>query len=181
MKIKNGRLFLITPDCILYIIWGVYLDTGVLLHKSIDELLVHSCWLASDDVRYIATGLGFGAEKGNWLIKAVMDAYEEYVYPSGTNVIRDTVVLEKEFTDWKKSDRSQVIQDVLLIGLKDYGKYATHLYTYTWADDETKEKRENEILLNKKNTIKVKFMWKLKCMFRNPKLISFLIKRRAQG
>lgn len=88
----------------LYVVYhwgGVYLDTDVLLHRTIDELLVHPCWLASDDVRYIATGLGFGAEKGKWLIKAMMDAYEQYQYPSGTNVIRDTVVVEKELMHWK--------------------------------------------------------------------------------
>ena len=45
----------------LYIVYnqgGVYLDTDVLLHNGIDELLKNSCWMASDDVRYISTGLG---------------------------------------------------------------------------------------------------------------------------
>lgn len=166
----------------LYVVFnqgGIYLDTDVLLHSAIDELLVHSCWFASDDVRYIATGLGFGAEKGHWLIKAIMDAYEEYVYPSGTNVIRDTVVVEKELMHWKKSDRSQIVQDVLLIGLKDYRKYATHLYTYTWADEDTKAKREMEILSNKKSTVISKIIWKLKTMLRSPRYISFFDKRKG--
>lgn len=166
----------------LYVVYhwgGIYLDTDVLLHRTIDELLVHPCWLASDDVRYIATGLGFGAEKGNWLIKAMMDAYEQYQYPSGTNVIRDTLVVEKELMHWKKSDRSQIIQDVLLIGLIDYGRYATHLYTYTWADEDTKAKRELEILSDKKNTVSSRTLWKIKTMMRSPRLISFFDQRKG--
>lgn len=147
---------------------GIYLDTDVLLHNSIDELLEHECWLASDDVRYIATGLGFGAEKYNWLINKVMNAYEDYTYPSGTNVIRDTVIFEKELIGWEKSNKTQIIKDVLLIGLKDYGKYATHLYTYTWADEATKAKRESDILTNKKETFKSKVIWKIKLFFQKP-------------
>ena len=166
----------------LYIIYnegGVYLDTDVLLHNSIDELLEYKCWLASDDVRYIATGLGFGAEKGNDLIRNIMEAYEEYEYPSGTNVIRDTKIIERELPIWCKSDRSQVLDDYLLIGIKDYGKYTTHLYTYTWADEETQAKRDEEIKSGRKDTVTVKVIWKIKCFFRNPKFIAFFDSKRG--
>ena len=47
----------------VYTCGGIYLDTDVLLHNRIDELLNYNCWLASDDVRFIVTGLGFGAKK----------------------------------------------------------------------------------------------------------------------
>ena len=56
---------------------GVYLDTDVLLHSNIDELLKYDCWLSSDDVRYMATGLGFGAVKGHPLIKAMMESCKQ--------------------------------------------------------------------------------------------------------
>lgn len=160
----------------LYIVYnqgGVYLDTDVLLHNGIDELLKNSCWMASDDVRYISTGLGFGAEKGNWLIKAIMEAYEGYEYPSGTNVTRDTVVIEKQLSEWEKTDRTQLVNGIMLIGLKDYGKYATHLYTYTWADDEVRKKREADIMADKKNSSRTKVIWKIKTILRNPRFISF--------
>lgn len=160
----------------LYIVYnqgGVYLDTDVLLHNGIDELLKNSCWMASDDVRYISTGLGFGAEKGNWLIKAIMEAYEGYEYPSGTNVTRDTVVIEKQLSEWKKTDRTQLVNGIMLIGLKDYGKYATHLYTYTWADDEVRKKREADIMADKKKSSRTKVIWKIKTILRNPRFISF--------
>lgn len=124
-------------------------------------------------MRYIATGLGFGAEKGNWLIKEIMEAYEGYEYPSGTNVIRDTVVIEKQLPEWKKSDRNQLVNGIMLIGLKDYGKYATHLYTYTWADEEVQIKRQADILSDRKNSIRTKIVWKIKTILRNPRFISF--------
>ena len=165
---------------IVYENGGIYLDTDVLLHNTLDELIQYNCWLASDDVRYIATGLGFGAEKGNALIGAIMEAYNEYVYPSGTNVIRDSAIIENELPKWNKSDKSQVINEkTLLIGLKDYSKYATHLYTYTWADEETVKKRNKEILNGKKDTIGVKLIWKIKCLVRSPKLISFFDTKRG--
>lgn len=57
-----------------------------MLHNRIDELLNYNCWLASDDVRFIVTGLGFGAKKNNKLIKEIMDPYNYYGYPGETNV-----------------------------------------------------------------------------------------------
>lgn len=179
----NDRKWAFVSDYVrLYAVYtcgGVYLDTDVLLHSSIDSLLQYHCWLASDDVRYIATGLGFGAEKGNKIIKEMMDAYNNYTYPSGTNVTRDTVILERLFPDWKKSDRTQQLGDVLVIGIRDYGKYAKHLYTYTWADDQTRAKREQDIKANTNQRMWVRFVWKIKCLVRNPRLIAYFDSKRG--
>lgn len=158
---------------------GIYLDTDVLLHSSLDELLEYKCWLASDDVRYIATGLGFGAEKHNKLIKVIADAYEGYEYPSGTNVLRDTKIFEENVQGWKKSDRNQIIDGILLIGLRDCSKYAVHLYTYTWAEEDIKKKRIKEILSNKKDSFSQRVIWKIKTVFRSPKLIAYFDKRKG--
>ncbi len=159
---------------------GVYLDTDVMLHNSIDELLRYDCWMASDDVRYIATGLGFGAVAGNALIGTLCEAYSQYEYPSGTNVTRDTKIIESVIPKWNKSDCSQVLDyNTLFIGLKDYGKYAKHLYTYTWADDHTQQKRLEEISSNHKNKLNVKILWKVKCLLRQPKLIAYFDERRG--
>lgn len=124
---------------VIYENGGIYLDTDVLLHNSLDELLQYNCWLASDDVRYIATGLGFGAKKHNEIIHNLESAYQNYKYPAGTNVVRDTNILEALLPQWKKSNKSSDVGCVHIIGRSDYGKYATHLYTYTWADEERKK------------------------------------------
>lgn len=163
---------------------GIYLDTDVLLHHRMDGLLKYSCWLASDDVRYINTGLGFGAEKGNTLIQSMMNAYKNYEYPSGTNAIRDTKIIESELPQWIKSDKSLIVScggegDIFIIGLKDYGKYATHLYTYTWAGKETQRKREYEIINKKKNRFGGRLKWKIKCVMRSSKLIAYFDNKRG--
>lgn len=51
---------------------GIYLDTDVLLKNNLDDLLSYDCWLVSDDVRYINTGLGFGAVKNHYIIEKLM-------------------------------------------------------------------------------------------------------------
>lgn len=79
----------------------------------------------------------------------------------------------------EKTDRSQVIDKTLLIGLKDYGRYATHLYTYTWADEDTQKQREIEIINGKKDSFAVQVIWKIKCAVRNPSLIEYFDKRRG--
>ncbi len=165
---------------IVYQEGGIYLDTDVLLHNSLDDLLKYDCWLASDDVRYLATGLGFGAIKHHSLIGAAMNAYKNYLYPSGTNVIRDTKIFEKELPKWKKSNRSQVLaNNVLLIGMSDYCKWAKHLYTYTWADEDTVKQREKELKEKTALTKRELIRWKTKCFFRNPKLIAYFDARKG--
>ena len=66
-----------------------------------------------------------------------------------------------------------------LVIVKDYGKYATHLYTYTWADEETQRKREAEIINKKKNRIGIRLVWKIKCAVRSPKIIAYFDNKRG--
>lgn len=159
---------------IIYERGGIYLDTDVLLHKSLDDLLMYNCWLASDDVRYLATGLGFGAVSQHPVIGAAMAAYKNYPYPSGTNVVRDTKVFERVLPNWKKSNISQVLDgQILLIGLNDYSKWAKHLYTYTWADENTVRQREKKLIEAPTLTRLELIRWKFKCLVRNPALVRY--------
>ena len=52
---------------------GIYLDTDVELKQGLDNCLNYDAWFAQDDIRYINTGLGFGACKGNLLLKKMLD------------------------------------------------------------------------------------------------------------
>lgn len=153
---------------------GVYLDTDVLLHAPLDELLRYDCWLASDDVRYINTGLGFGAVPKHRVIGAVRDAYNGYSYPSGTNVSRELKVFERELSGWVKSDRTQLTQNgVLIVGMRDYGKWARHLYTYTWAEPDVAGERDKSIREKPTLTRRELIRWRIKCLARSPKLIAY--------
>lgn len=66
---------------IIYNYGGVYLDTDVELVKSLDPVLENGPFIgfesgSSQTGLYLALGLGFGAEKGNELIKKHMEIYD---------------------------------------------------------------------------------------------------------
>jgi hypothetical protein len=62
---------------IVYDEGGIYLDTDVELIKSIDHLLDCTAFFGFEtDGGCVATGLGFGSEKGAPVLRALMDDYE---------------------------------------------------------------------------------------------------------
>lgn len=62
---------------IIYENGGFYLDTDVELLKSLDELVDLNGYLGFETAEYVNGGLGFGAEKGNGLIKELRDMYDD--------------------------------------------------------------------------------------------------------
>lgn len=121
---------------IIYENGGVYLDTDVELVNSLDELLEYSAWFGYGTDTKINTGSGFGAEKGNPFIKAVLDHYMNLDEHSKFIVCTDQEepVFKREFPDflgnkWLKKD--QIVGDNILI-LWDIWKYTNHHYTGTW-------------------------------------------------
>ena len=63
----------------LYIIYnqgGIYLDTDVELIRNLDDLLEFDSFFSLERDNYIATGLGFGAKKGNEYVKKMLDDYD---------------------------------------------------------------------------------------------------------
>lgn len=61
---------------IIYDEGGIYLDTDVELIKNLDSFLVDKCFLAEETSGYVNTGLGFGAEKGNPIIRKMLEEYD---------------------------------------------------------------------------------------------------------
>lgn len=59
---------------------GLYFDTDVEFIRPIDDLLYHEFFIGRDDVANIASGAGFGAAKGNDLMKAFRDDYDKYMF-----------------------------------------------------------------------------------------------------
>ncbi|MCM1136319.1 MAG: hypothetical protein NC400_12190 [Clostridium sp.] len=62
---------------VVYCYGGVYMDVDVELKKPLDDLLYNDFFMCRDDIANIATGCGFGAEKGNEIIKALRDDYDK--------------------------------------------------------------------------------------------------------
>lgn len=54
---------------------GIYLDTDVEIIKPIDDLLYNKFFVCRDDVANINTGSGFGAAKGDPLVRELRDDY----------------------------------------------------------------------------------------------------------
>ena len=72
----------------LYIIYqygGIYFDTDVEVIKPFEEILDSEAFFGLESNGYVATGLGFGANKGNWLVKELLDDYNDrhLIKPNG--------------------------------------------------------------------------------------------------
>lgn len=79
----------------LYNYGGIYLDTDFQIIKPIDELLEKNVFLGVENKEYVGTAI-MGAEKGNWLLKRMLDYYDKNpfeVTEGKYNMIPNTMVL----------------------------------------------------------------------------------------
>ena len=60
----------------LYEYGGIYLDTDVELVRPLDELLELPGFMGFQTNNEVATGLGFGARKGNSVVQALLRDYD---------------------------------------------------------------------------------------------------------
>lgn len=86
---KAKKWAFVTDYARLWIVFnygGIYLDTDVELVCSMDDLLDNHAFLGFEDENKIATGLGFGAEKGNTIIGTMLHDYENihFIKADGT-------------------------------------------------------------------------------------------------
>ena len=65
---------------------GIYLDTDVELIKPLDKLIAESGYMGFDDNGVISTGLGFACEKGNELVRTLIEDYNDisFILSDGT-------------------------------------------------------------------------------------------------
>ena len=71
---------------VIYENGGIYLDTDVRVLKDFSPLLNHPAFFGSEQLKnFVATGLGFGAEKGNLLVKALLKSYDT------VNLVKDNL------------------------------------------------------------------------------------------
>ena len=86
---KAGKWAFVSDYARLKIIYdngGIYLDTDVELIKPIDDLLLTKGFMGFDEKGIVATGLGFGAEKGNEIVSEFLKDYDNipFVLPDGS-------------------------------------------------------------------------------------------------
>lgn len=100
---------------VVYNYGGIYLDTDVEMLKSFSPLLQEKAFIGLEHGTMASTGLGFGAEKGNLLIKELMEYYDDksFVNQDGSlntlacpRIITD-ILIEKGL---KQNNTMQVIE-----------------------------------------------------------------------
>lgn len=77
---------------IVYENGGIYLDTDVELLKTLDDFLDCEAFFGMQKGGEVATGLGFGGEKGAKILKELMNNYERKSLHGGKKVITKTCV-----------------------------------------------------------------------------------------
>lgn len=58
---------------------GIYFDVDVEVVKSFDDLLDNPAFFGFETDKFANTGLGFGAEKGNPIVKTMIDEYDQLI------------------------------------------------------------------------------------------------------
>ena len=168
---------------IIYDNGGIYLDTDVEIIKPIDDLLENHAFMGFDEKGIIATGLGFGAEKGDKIIEEFLKDYEDipFILPDGSFDLtpcpdRNTATLKRLGMD--TNIKNQVFMDTLFLdreylcpmdyytGKKEITKntYSIHHYSASWTSKVTKRTTFIKRLIGLKlyNKLYGKFLHKFK-------------------
>lgn len=168
---------------IIYEHGGIYLDTDVELIKPIDDLLDGRGFMGFDEKGIVATGLGFGAEKENPIVKEFLKDYEDvpFVLEDGSFDLtpcpdKNTAALKRLGMD--VSNTNQTFMDVVFLpqeylcpmdyytGKKTITKntYSIHHYCATWTSPVTKRTTRMKRILGVKlyNKLYGKFLHKCK-------------------
>ena len=143
---------------VIYENGGIYLDTDVELIKTLDTFLSYSAYFGFEDEKYIASGLGFGAEQANCFIAELMHIYENipFIRNDGTYDTRACPQREKDtFCNHglKLNNTEQILDGGLHIFPSDYfapkdyktnqlkitkNTVSIHWYVYSWGSKKQK-------------------------------------------
>lgn len=145
---------------VVYEYGGIYLDTDVEMIQSFDPLLEEKAFFGFEDLKYVNTGHGFGAEKGASIILDMMNQYKdisfinEQSYDKTPCPIRNTHVLIKH--GLSQNGETQYLENNVIVFSSDYfcpksindgiirktkNTYSIHHFDATWfSEDQQKEK-----------------------------------------
>ena len=168
---------------IIYDNGGIYLDTDVELIKPIDDLVEKGAFMGFDEKGIVATGLGFGAEKGNKIIEEFLRDYDDipFVNSDGSYDLtpcpdRNTQALERLGMDVSVTNQTfmgmMFLPEEYLCPMDYYtGKktitkntYSIHHYSASWTSSVTKRttRIKRIIGVNMYNKLYGKFLHKFK-------------------
>ena len=157
---------------VIYRYGGIYLDTDVELIKPLDSVLHYQGYMGFDKTiekdHYVATGLGFGMEPKNSIIKEMMVDYENPGRDKEDGKIKyvpcpylNTQVLQKHGLE--NVDRDQMIENIMVFASdvlcpKSYNTLqvrttertlSIHHFDGTWQDSEMKKRHRMTADINR--------------------------------
>lgn len=142
---------------VVYDYGGIYMDTDVELIKPIDSFLKYKGFMGFEGNGLVSTGLGFGAEKENEIIGAMLRDYDDisFILPDGSYDLtpcpdRNSVVLTNLGMNLKNMDQifmgMRFLPEEYLSPMDYYtGKkhitentYSIHHYAASWTSSVSK-------------------------------------------
>lgn len=160
---------------------GIYLDTDVELLKNLDFLLNYKCYVGIQQAGNLcATGLGFGAEKHNLIVKEMMEQYDGLEFDINNKnklscpLLNNRVLVNKGYI---VSDKVTLIDDLavlpskmvdpIAVGRSDYllcdESVSIHHYNASWESLKIRLKRRICIAIGQRNINAIKrviYFWK---------------------
>lgn len=154
---------------------GIYLDTDVELRAPLDSLLQYNAFFFYDVSGDINTGLGFGADKGDPLVKSILDDYSNHEFTPDTYKTLACTKLNTQaictlIPEFERINQTKLVDRYAFISNYEYAGFALHLYNFSWkSDDDRKSER-----YKKK---KIRF-FKIRRILRHPRIFAFFRTRR---
>ena len=145
---------------------GIYLDTDVKINKSFDPLLKHGMFLNFIFDCSVGTAI-IGSEKGNPMIKGILDMYDTLSVPEGARYATSnyfyTYYILKHYPEFKLNNKFQDLGDFVIypkeyfeIGSVFGNHYAVHLCAGEWrikTDDSKSLKNMIKTALNRNQKV----------------------------
>lgn len=158
---------------VVYEMGGIYMDTDVELFRSLEEYLKYDAVFFFQNHSQIATGLGFGAVKGNQLLKKMIDDYNETDFSLKkinqlACPVKNTKVICGFLPMFEANSHTQLCDNMLFVDYDTYYSGARHYGEFSWRDEE-----QNELL---KYAKKKRGFWRLRRILRSPEIFLFFDK-----
>lgn len=164
---KNGKYGFV-PDYfrlkIIYENGGIYLDTDVELIRSLDSLRKNKAFCGIQLPGEVALGLGFGASKGNPMIKKMLCTYNQLKFQSEDGSLNETISPVYQTKDllalgMQLGNKLQRIGDMIIyptdvlspknlftnITTISPNTYAIHHFDGSWVSGERLKQKERRI------------------------------------
>ena len=129
----------------LYKEGGIYMDTDVLVYQPLDKFLKHSFFTGFEQSHFPVTAT-MGAEKGNKLIKEMLDIYNTKIfethknwhnYETNTMIMSDIIgkYFDRDNMEYQEKDNMAIYPKETFCSFKDLSDevYTQHLMLGSWG------------------------------------------------